>query len=43
MAKDYPVLDLRPYQLMQIVAAVGAGKDDFGSERLNQVVKAIRE
>ncbi|MGQ9554230.1 MAG: hypothetical protein ACUVWR_08975 [Anaerolineae bacterium] len=43
MAKDYPVLDLRPYQLMQIVAAIGAGKEDCGSERLNQVVKAIRE
>ncbi len=42
MSKDYQVIDLRPYQLMQIVAAAGADRPDFGSDRLNQVVETIR-
>ena len=43
MSADYTALDLRPYQLVQIVAAIGAGRQSFGSERLNRVVQAIRE
>ena len=43
MASDYEMLDLRPYQLLQIVAAVGAGVLGFGSARLDEVVAAIRE
>lgn len=42
MAAEYSVIDLRPYQLMDIVAAVGVGRDDFGSDRLNAAVEAMR-
>ncbi|MHB0875238.1 MAG: hypothetical protein ACYC5O_04230, partial [Anaerolineae bacterium] len=35
---------LRPYQLMEIVARVGAGaSDDFGSERLSAIVREMRQ
>ena len=43
VSKEYRTLDLRPYQLMEIVAKVGAGAtDDFGSERLNEAVREMR-
>jgi len=42
MTADYTVIDLRPYQLIEIVAAAGAGRDDFGSDRLNAAVAAMR-
>ncbi len=43
MSAEYPVIDLRPYQLIEIVAAAGAGREDFGSAGLNAAVAAMRK
>ncbi len=43
MSAEHTVIDLRPYHLIEIVAAVGAGREDFGSERLNAAVAAMRQ
>jgi hypothetical protein len=44
VAQDYHTLDLRPYQLMEIVTKVGAGAgDDLGSERLNAAMREMRQ
>jgi len=48
MKSDYRTLDLRPYQLVHIVAVLGAnpgcdaGELDFGSARLNAAVREMR-
>ena len=44
MARDYDVLDVRPYQLMCLVCRIGAGMaDDLGDERLNAILRRVRE
>jgi hypothetical protein len=44
MVKEYQSLDIRPYELMHIVAYLGAGRgDEMGDERLATIWTRIRE
>ena len=44
MVKDYQSLDIRPYELMHMVAYLGSGRtDDLGDARLNSVLTTIRQ
>ena len=44
MVQEYQSLDVRPYELMHIVAYLGAGRgDDLGDARLNTVLARVRQ
>jgi hypothetical protein len=44
MVQEYQSLDIRPYELMHIVAYIGGGHtEDLGDARLNSVLTSIRQ